>query len=150
VIDYYNGIIGVMARFEVTKSDTELIKVMAKQCKNLLYANMILQHLAGTIQDFEAICKTIGKVQSFVQMAEGRRKYTWPVLKVQREIQVVFVGTARKGQDTSARIALNAKPSKVDLDLDLGRNVPCVERMDIPMLTVGKSSLIKLLNGTRI
>jgi len=62
-IDYYNNIIGVTARFEVTKSDTELIKVMAKKCKNPLYANMILQHFAGTIQDFEAICETIGKVQ---------------------------------------------------------------------------------------
>ena len=52
-IDYYNDIIGVTARFEVTKSDTELIKVMAKKCKNSLYANMILQHLASSIQDFE-------------------------------------------------------------------------------------------------
>ena len=62
-IDYYNDIIGVTARFEVTKSDTELINVMAKKCKNPLYANMILQHLAGTTQDFEEICETIGIVQ---------------------------------------------------------------------------------------
>jgi hypothetical protein len=83
-------------------------------------------------------------------MVEGKRKYTWPVLKVQREILVVFVDTARKRQDTSARIVLNAKPSKVDLDLGLVRNVAHVERMDTLMLAVGKSSLIKLLNGTRI
>ena len=51
-IDYYNGIIGVMAQFEVTKSDTVLIKVMAKKYKNLLYANMILKHLASTTQYF--------------------------------------------------------------------------------------------------
>jgi hypothetical protein len=79
-IDYYNDIIGVTARFEVTKSDTELIKVMAKKCKNPLYANMILQHLAGTIQDFEAICETIGKVQRLTKgpgdapRADGRRE----------------------------------------------------------------------------
>jgi hypothetical protein len=85
-----------------------------------------------------------------VQMAEGKKKYTWPVLKVQREIAVVSVGTARKRQDTSARIALNAKPSKVGLDLGLVRNVARVGRMDTLMLAVGKSSLIKLLNGTRI
>jgi hypothetical protein len=52
----------------------------------------------------------------------------------------VYVGTARKWQDTSTRIALNAKPCKIDLDLDLDldlvwvlvlvRNVACVERMD--------------------
>ena len=35
-IDYYNDIIGVTAQFEVTKSDTELIKIMPKRCKNPL------------------------------------------------------------------------------------------------------------------
>ena len=29
-IDYYNDIIGVTARYEVTKSDTELIKIVEK------------------------------------------------------------------------------------------------------------------------
>jgi hypothetical protein len=68
----------------VTKSDTELIKVMAKKCKNPLYTNMILEHLASMTQDLEAICETIGKVQQLakgqvmhlMKMAEGRRKYT--------------------------------------------------------------------------
>jgi hypothetical protein len=52
---------------------------MMKKCKNLLYANMILQHLAGTIQDFEASCETIRKVQSLTKgpgdapCANGRR-----------------------------------------------------------------------------
>ena len=69
---------------------------------------------------------------------------------MQMEIFVVFVGTARKRQDTSARIALNTKPSKVGLDLGLVRNVAHVGRMDILMPAVGKGSLIKLLNGTRI
>jgi hypothetical protein len=79
-IDYYNDVIGVTARFEVTKTDIELIKVMAKKCKNPLYANMILQHLAGTAQDFEAICETIGKVQRLAKgpgdtpRTDGRRE----------------------------------------------------------------------------
>ncbi len=34
-IDYYNDIIGVTARFEVTKSDTELIKIMTKNARTL-------------------------------------------------------------------------------------------------------------------
>ena len=32
-IDYYNDIIGVTARFKVTKSDTELITIMAKNAR---------------------------------------------------------------------------------------------------------------------
>ena len=66
----------------MTKSDIELIKVMAKKCKNTLYANVILQHLAGVTQDVEAICKTIGKVQQLAKAngqgdaphADGRRE----------------------------------------------------------------------------
>jgi hypothetical protein len=79
-IDFYNDIIGVTARYEVTKSDIELIKIMAKKCKNPLYANMILQHLAGTAHDFEAICETIGKVQRLAKgpgdapRGDGRRE----------------------------------------------------------------------------
>ncbi len=110
----------------MTKSDTELIKFMAKKCKNPLYANMILQHLAGTIQDFEAICETIGKVQHCKApgdspCADGRREKEVHLVSAEsaRGILVVSVGTARKRQDTSAKIVLNAKPSKVDLDLDL-------------------------------
>ena len=60
--------------------DTELIKVIAKKCKSPLYANMILQHLASNIQDFESICETIGKVQQLTKgpgdtpRADGRRE----------------------------------------------------------------------------
>ena len=60
----------------------------------------------------------------------------WQVLKVQRELLMIFVGTARKRQGTSARIAQNTKSNKVDLDLE--RNVSCVERMNTVMLTVNK------------
>jgi hypothetical protein len=65
-------------------------------------------------------------------------------------ILMVFVGTARKRQDTSARIVRYAKPNNLDLGLGLGKNAPHVARMDTLMLNVGKNSLIKLLNGTRI
>ncbi len=34
-IDYYKDIIGVMARYEVTNLDTELIKIMAKNARTL-------------------------------------------------------------------------------------------------------------------
>ena len=53
---------------------------MAKKCKNPLYANMILQHLACTTQDFAAICETLGKVQCLAKgpgdtpHADGRRE----------------------------------------------------------------------------
>ena len=75
------------------------------------------------------------------------------MLKVQRAIFVVSMDTARKGQDTSTRIAQIARTSNLDLDLDLDldleRNVVCMERLDTLMLTVGKSSLTRHPNGIR-
>jgi len=80
-----------------------------------------------------------------VQMAEGRRKYTWPVLK----LQINFSGVCgyckkRAGHKWKVFPECNAKQSKVDLDLGTVRNVACMEGMDTLMLTVGKRSLIKL------
>ncbi len=74
------------------------------------------------------------------------------MLKMEMAISMVFVGTARKRQDTNARIVRYAKPSNLDLGLGLGlgRNAPHVARMDTLMLNVGKNSLTKLRNGTRI
>ena len=63
---------------------------------------------------------------------------------------MVFVGTARKGQDTSTRTVQYTKPSKLDLCLGLERNVAHVVRINTQMLTVRKISLIKILNGTKI
>ena len=60
-IHYYNDIIGVMAHFEVAKSDTDFDQTHSKY-KNSVYANMILRHLVSGIQDFEAICEDRGKV----------------------------------------------------------------------------------------
>ena len=91
-IDYYNDIIGVTAHFEVTKLDTKLIKVMAKKCKNPLYANMILQHLAGTTQDFEAICETIGKVQ---HLAKGPGNTPHADGRKEKEVHLTSADTAK-------------------------------------------------------
>jgi hypothetical protein len=45
---YYNDIVGKTACFDVSKSDTELIKIMAKKVNSALYAMVILEHLSST------------------------------------------------------------------------------------------------------
>jgi hypothetical protein len=57
-----------MAWFEIAKSDIDLIKIRAKKYKNSVYANMILQHLTSTTQDFDVFSETIAKVQ---QLTDG-------------------------------------------------------------------------------
>ena len=89
---------------------------------------MILQHLASSVQDFESICETIGKVQ---RLTKGPVDTPCADVRREREVHLASAESARgnfsgvcgyckKRLDTSARIVLNAKPSKVDLDLDLG------------------------------
>ena len=43
--DYYNLVVMVMARYEVDKSDTDLIKIVAKKVNSLMYAKMVIEHL---------------------------------------------------------------------------------------------------------
>ena len=53
-------------------------------------------------------------------------------------------------KNTSTRIFHNTKLSNLDLSLGLERKVAYVARMDTLLLNVGKSTLIKLQNGTRV
>ena len=121
---------------------------------------MILQHLAGTAQDFEAICETIGKVQRLAKgpgdapRADGRREKEVHLASAENG-SGDFNGVCgyckkkagHKRKDCPVR---KAKQSGSGSGLGLGRNVVHVARMDTLMLNVGKNSLIKLLNGTRI
>lgn len=63
--DYYNDIVAVLARFDVTKSDTDLIKIMAKKVNSQVYASEILKHLSDTSNpdDLENMCEEIAKIQ---------------------------------------------------------------------------------------
>ena len=62
--DYYNDIVAVTSRFEVTKSDTELIKIMSTKVQSTVFADKILMHLDSTNpDDLEQLCNEISKIQ---------------------------------------------------------------------------------------
>ena len=44
---YYNDVIGVTARYDVTVSKNDLIKKLAKRVNNAVYAKMIIDNLNG-------------------------------------------------------------------------------------------------------
>ena len=59
----YSDILGVTAHFDVIKSDTEVIMIMAKKVNSATYAKVILEHLSSTNpDDLEALCDEIGKI----------------------------------------------------------------------------------------
>ena len=76
---YYNSVIQTTAQFSVTKSDTDLIKVMARKVTSPTYTKMIVDHLddAGTADDLEWLCTQIGTVQRLASPREMARKSRW-------------------------------------------------------------------------
>ena len=61
---YYNAIVKVRSMYAVGKSDSDLIKLMARKVNSATYSKMIIDHLnAGAADDFEAICSEISTVQ---------------------------------------------------------------------------------------
>ena len=63
--DYYNDIVTVTARHEMTKSDTDLIKIMSTKVQSTVFADKILRHLDSAVvpNDLENICNDIAKIQ---------------------------------------------------------------------------------------
>ena len=63
--DYYNLVVTVIARYEVTKTETELVKIMTKKANSLMYTKMVIEHLnlTATSHDLEEICQEISEVQ---------------------------------------------------------------------------------------
>ena len=61
--DYYNCVVAVTARFDVTRTDTRLIRMMAKKVSSSMFAKLIIQDITqtATSHDLKTICKIIDK-----------------------------------------------------------------------------------------
>ena len=55
---YYNLVVSVIARYYMTKTGTELIKIMAKKVNISMHAKMVIKHLnlASIPHNLEEIC----------------------------------------------------------------------------------------------
>ena len=70
--DYYKDIISVTARFDVSVSETELIKIMANEVTSATYTTLIMNHLnAAMADDFEELCNDISKIQCLTKTRNG-------------------------------------------------------------------------------
>ena len=70
--DCYKDVLSVTSRFDVTWSDTNLIKIMAKKVTSSTYASKIIDHLKSTSADnFEELCSDITTVQYLMKISSG-------------------------------------------------------------------------------
>ena len=51
--DYYNEVVAVMARFDVTRLETELIRMMAKKVSSSMFVKLIIEHLQQIIMTWK-------------------------------------------------------------------------------------------------
>ena len=68
---FYNDVIGVTAQYNVTMTDTILIKKMAKKVNDPVYVQLIIMHLVGNTQDLEELYKQIDTIQSLSKTKNG-------------------------------------------------------------------------------
>jgi hypothetical protein len=63
VRDFYNDEVGILDKYEVTKTDHELCMLMA--CKNnaTSYARLILDELKSNSPNFDDLCNSVSKIQ---------------------------------------------------------------------------------------
>ena len=92
---YYNAVVRIMTQYSVTKSDTDLIKLMARKVTSATYTKMIIDHMvAGTANNFQELCNQISTVQRLVGVSNsnsnGKKK------NAEKEIAVVETETAEK------------------------------------------------------
>ena len=73
--DYYNDVVAVLARYEVNKSETELVELLAKRVTSQTYSKMVLDHLdlSEDQHDLETICTKIDRVQRIGRTTSGSR-----------------------------------------------------------------------------
>ena len=63
--DYYNDVVAVCSRYDVSKTETDLVKQLAKKVTSSVYAKMIIDHLdnGAVNHSLEKICEDIRKIQ---------------------------------------------------------------------------------------
>ena len=81
---YYNDVVGVCAKFNVVKSETDLIEIMADAVTDSVYSQMVLRHLESSdADDLEQLCLEMSKLQRITKTSEQV-----PEDKKQKEVQL--------------------------------------------------------------
>eukprot|EP00970_Alexandrium_tamarense_P017649 scaffold10388_cov100-Alexandrium_tamarense.AAC.1 len=81
---YYNDVVGVCAKFNVVKSETQMIEIMADAVTDPVYSQMVLRHLESSDDDdLEQLCLEMSKLQRITKTSEHV-----PEDKKQKEVQL--------------------------------------------------------------
>jgi hypothetical protein len=65
--DFFNDVVGVMDKYEVTKTDHELCMLMAQKNNDASYARLILDELKSDSPNFDRLCNDISEIQRLMR-----------------------------------------------------------------------------------
>ena len=65
---YYKGVAKIVAKYTIKKTETELVKKLAKKVNSATYTKMIVDHLDLDEQDLELLCRKILIVQQLCKV----------------------------------------------------------------------------------
>ena len=71
VRDFYNDVVGILDKYEVTKTDHELCMLMARKNHVTSYARLILDELKSCSPDFDELCNSVSKIQRLTTIKIG-------------------------------------------------------------------------------
>jgi len=84
--DVYNGVVGVIDKYKVTKSDQELCMLMASKNQDTQYARWILDKLKLNSPNFDRLCNNVSEIRDSSKArikGEGmRRMFIFLLFKV--------------------------------------------------------------------
>ena len=71
--DFYNDVVGVLDKYEVTKTDHELCMLMARKNHDTSYARLILDELKSRSPDFDGLCNSVSEIQRLTKSGSRGR-----------------------------------------------------------------------------
>ena len=95
---YYYDVVAVLAKYDVVKSDTDVIKIMAKKVQNFTFANLIIMHLSShNPDDLEALCDEIAAIQRLTRTtgSESQKQSTGKEVSL-NSTSGTFLGTCNR------------------------------------------------------
>lgn len=96
--DYYNEVVGAMARYDVNLTETDLIEHLSEKVREVSLARMVIEHLnkPKTNHSLEDLCKDIAAVQRLAKIGGINTS-----IQKQKEKETYLVSTDEKNSEDS-------------------------------------------------
>jgi hypothetical protein len=120
--DFYNDVVGVLDKYEVTKTDQELCMLMACKNHDTSYARLILDELKSSSPDFDGLCNSVSEIQRPMKSGSKRGTGEKEVHLTSVEGDGTFKGKCRNCGKVCGYKAADCKKRKGELHGGHGNN----------------------------